>query len=481
MSIVRLTRTAVACAALATAACASIPADRGYTEVARMAAERGLDAPAPDGDDARIAARSAELVAEPIDAERAIRLALLRHPRMRQLYAELGIAQAEVVEASRLPNPSFGFSHLDPRGGGSALITRSYGLDVAALLLRPARQRLAHAEVEQARFEVAAALMDIARDAERAWFEYVGACQVAEMRRAVAKAADVSARFAQRMHDAGNIDALELALEQAAAQDAALAAAQAEVAVIGARGALAETIGLTAAGDWTALNRLPAPPEAALEGGGLPDAALTQRLDLAAARIEVAARADAADTAARWRLLGDFELGYERESEPDGERVRGPTATIGIPLFDQGQAEVARARFRSEDAQARLASLEARVRNQVAGGIERLETRRRIAERYRDALLPLREAVVARTQEQVNFMFRGVFELILSRREQYDAYQDYLEAVRDYWLARGDLRAAVGGPLPGDDALAEPTLAPDTLLGPPADPDAGHHHHGDTP
>lgn len=482
--ILRCNRSASAMAiALSLGGCASIPADRGFDQVARHAATAGVDAPLPGAELATIDARTAELLARPLDAPAAVALAVLRHPRMRELHAELGIAQADVVEASRLPNPSFAFSTLDPRDGGSSLITRSYGLDVAALLLLPSRQRLAEGELAQVQLWIAAQVIEVAAQAERAWYEQASASQVAALRRAVAEAAEVSAGFAQRLRDAGNLGALELALEQAAAQQAGLDLARAEVAVIEARVALADATGLRASGNWTVLERLPSPPEHALATEGLVESALDRRLDLASARAELAWRTDAATVASRFRWLGDFELGYERESETDGARLRGPTAAVTIPLFDQGQAEVARARFSAEKTQARLDAMDAGIRNEVVSAGERLESRRAVALRYRDALLPLREAVVARTQEQVNFMFKGAFELILSRREQYDAYQAYLEAVRDYWLARIALRLATGGPLPGDEQPPAPTLGTDAILPPPAGNDASEHqhHHGDRP
>ena len=482
--ILRCNRSASAMAiALSLGGCASIPADRGFDQVARHAATAGVDAPLPGAELATIDARTAELLARPLDAPAAVALAVLRHPRMRELHAELGIAQADVVEASRLPNPSFAFSTLDPRDGGSSLITRSYGLDVAALLLLPSRQRLAEGELAQVQLWIAAQVIEVAAQAERAWYEQASASQVAALRRAVAEAAEVSAGFAQRLHDAGNLGALELALEQAAAQQAGLDVARAEVAVIEARGALADATGLRASGNWTVLDRLPSPPEHALATEGLVESALDRRLDLASARAELAWRTDAASMASRFRWLGDFELGYERENETDGARLRGPTAAVTIPLFDQGQAEVARARFSAEKTQARLDAMDAGIRNEVVAAAERLESRRAVALRYRDALLPLREAVVARTQEQVNFMFKGAFELILSRREQYDAYQAYLEAVRDYWLARIALRLATGGPLPGDEQPPAPTLGTDAILPPATGNDATEHqhHHGDRP
>jgi outer membrane protein TolC len=44
-----------------------------------------------------------------------------------------------------------------------------------------------------------------------------------------------------------------------------------------------------------------------------------------------------------------------------------------------------------------------------------------------------------------------VFELMHARRDEFVAQQRYVEGVRNYWLARAALRAAVGGPLAGEE------------------------------
>ena len=88
---------------------------------------------------------------------------------------------------------------------------------------------------------------------------------------------------------------------------------------------------------------------------------------------------------------------------------------------------------------------------------------REIAEAYRTAVLPQRESIVSSTQEEHNFMLVGVFELLQARRSQLDAYQSYVEAVRDYWLARTDLRKSVGGALPGESPADTDAPMPEPL------------------
>ena len=52
-------------------------------------------------------------------------------------------------------------------------------------------------------------------------------------------------------------------------------------------------------------------------------------------------------------------------------------------------------------------------------------------------------------------MLTDAFEALQAKREQYEAYQEYIAAVRDYWLARVQLRLAVGGDLADDGKQME--------------------------
>ena len=45
-------------------------------------------------------------------------------------------------------------------------------------------------------------------------------------------------------------------------------------------------------------------------------------------------------------------------------------------------------------------------------------------------------------------MLADQFQLLFVKQQEYAAYQGYLEAVRDYWLARVELGRAVGAALP---------------------------------
>jgi cobalt-zinc-cadmium efflux system outer membrane protein len=45
-------------------------------------------------------------------------------------------------------------------------------------------------------------------------------------------------------------------------------------------------------------------------------------------------------------------------------------------------------------------------------------------------------------------MLAGVFELLMAKKQEFEAYQKYLEALRDYWIIRADMQRSLGGRLP---------------------------------
>lgn len=93
------------------------------------------------------------------------------------------------------------------------------------------------------------------------------------------------------------------------------------------------------------------------------------------------------------------------------------------------------------------------VDNSVRLAYASVENARARVAQYRDVLIPQRVETVASAQQELNYMLIGVFELLTLKQDEYDAYQGYLEAIRDYWLARADLGLATGTVLPSSSSI----------------------------
>jgi len=371
-------------------------------------------------------------------------------------YPRLGIARADVLAASRLGNPTLSAGVLEPLSGNVAsLVSGGLTQSFTDLLLFRARKRLAEGAYQRARLSIAGTIFDLTLDVRAAWYTAVGAQQIAAARATIARAAQVSAGLAAQYHDAGNISVLQLDLEQAAATQARLAATRARTDSIRSRAALSLLLGLGGRDDHWSIDetlRTPVPQEDAPEV--LLPLAISQRLDLLAARSDVALREQSLQITRRYRWWGHVDAGVEAERDDDRARLLGPTLSVQLPLFNQGQGAIARARAQVQEQRGELQALELSIDTGLRLAIQRVAAAREITEEYRSALIPQRDAVLAASQENANYMLIGTFDLLLTKQQQIDAYQGYLEAVRDYWLARIDLTRSVGARLPSDDMVA---------------------------
>jgi cobalt-zinc-cadmium efflux system outer membrane protein len=456
---------ATAAALMLVAGCASLPADLGRGDVATLLQSRGQ---ATNPADAEAARRLLDQLGErPLAASDAVQLALVNNPHLKAEYARLGFAAAEVYDAGRLSNPRLSVSVLFPDASGAHRGVLGLAQSFTNLLLLPARSRFAEGEFERAKQEVGTQVLNLAADVEAAHYRLAGGWQIVTLREAVLSAAQVSADLAQRFFDSGNINRLELAREQAAASQARLDLLQARAEVTVLRGELNRLMGLTATEDrWKIAGGLAEPVASEDAWPELLKAADANRLDLAAARKRVTLFADALGVTRRFRYLGEVEVGVETEREIDGSRLTGPTLALELPIFNQGKGRVARAEADLQLAEAELRALEVEISNSLWRAAAEVEAAKTRAEHYRQSLIPLREAIVARTQEQVNYMLVGQFELLLVKQQEYDAYQGYLEVVRDYWIARTELARAVGAQLPSSSRATGEILDAEELTRP---------------
>jgi len=475
-------RRAVLAAALtiALSGCASLAPRPGDDAIQALLGERGGPAVEWSAIGQPEAERRAisQWLDEEMSVHTAVRVAMLRSPRLQQEYARMGLARAEVLEAVQIANPRLHLSRQYSDAASGYSRTAGLSMPLVDLLVLPVRARLAGAEFDRAQMEIAAAVLVVASDVETAWYRHVAAQQVAEMRTAVAEGADASAELAQRFFDAGNLSELQLKQEQAATSSARIDAARARADAIESRLELNTLLGLSGEeADWATTGRLPLPVEKEDEADVLVALVLDSNLELLAARRQAEVLADALGITRGLRWLGGSEIGYERETEADGTRLRGPSLSLELPLFNQGQARLARAEALLAGALARVHEAELAAHNGVRLGSQRVQELRSVVDIHRQSLIPQREKVVERSQQEYNFMLVGVFELIQAKVKEYDAYQGYLESLRDYWLARVELSRVVGQRLPSGQEQPGPAPSISDILD--AGPAVDHSGHGD--
>jgi outer membrane protein TolC len=452
---------AVAVAALVLAGCASFSPDGGMGKVSDLTKERTGQAVSAqrseqEADTAR--SRISEILKQPLTADTAVELALLNNRGLQVSFSQLGIAESDLVQAGRLRNPTFSFGHL--AAGGLVEIERSVIFDVMGLLTMPAARQVQQHNFEQAQYQAAYTAVGIASETRRAFFGAVAAQEIVRYFQQVKEAADASNELAKRMLAAGNFNKLAQMREQAFYADATAGLARAQQQAMAERERLTRLLGLS--GDqinFKLPERLPDLPKEPTEPRDAEQTAIDKRLDVLMAKRGTEATARSLGLTRATRFINGLELGYQNKSETGDERKNGYVVELPLPLFDFGSARTARAEATYMQAVHRTTEVAINARSEVRESYSAYRTAYDLAKHYRDEVVPLRKRISEENLLRYNGMLIGVFELLADSREQVRGVTDYVQALREFWVAETNLQTALTGRSPGASATAFATPA----------------------
>lgn len=442
----------LAMTALFLGGCATFSKDGGFDAIGSAAKERGLQQQVKwvktdrDAEDVRVAVK--KLLAIPLSADSASQVALLNNRGLQATYAELGIAESDVVQAGRLTNPGFTFERL--RRADDLSIDRTFLFNVLGLLTMPIRTDLEKRRFELTQGRITAETLQVATDTRRAYFSALAAQETVKYLEQVKMAAEASSELARRMAAVGNFSRLDQAREQAFYAEVTAQLARVKLMALSERERLTRLMGLWGEDIGFKLpERLPDLPKATLEIGNLEAQALKQRLDVQGAMKEAENIASSMGLVKATGFISVLEVGYRRNSETGQPRQTGYEIELRLPIFDWGGARVARAEHTYMQAVNRAADTAIKARSEVREAYAAYRTTYDLARHYRDEIVPLRKRISEEILLRYNGMLISVFELLTDARQQVTSVNASIEALRDFWLAESSLGLALTGKSPG--------------------------------
>ena len=445
-------RVAVTALVLLLGGCATLSPDVGTKAVHDLVAARtreryALPDPAASPSSPPQAVR--DLLAAPLTPDTAVQVALFNNAGLKANLSELGIAEADLAQAGRLANPRFTFS--DRRGGEMSTIDRTFLFNVMSLVTMPLATRVAARQLEAAQLDAAARILQLIGETRRTYFAAVAAQQSTQYFEQARLAAEAGADLAQKMAAAGNFSKLAQMQEQAFLADTTTQLARAKQAAVSQRERLARLLGLSGqyAAGFRLPDRLPDLPGTAVGAGDAEQRALEQRLDVALAKRNAETTAANLGLVKTTGFINVLEAGYSNESNTGERRMDGYEIEVQLPLFDWGDAKVARAQAIYMQSVARAAQIAVNAQSEVREAYQAYRTTYDIAKRYRDEIVPLRKRIAEENQLRYNGMLISVFELLADAREQVASVNGAIEALRDFWIADADLQLALSDGTPG--------------------------------
>lgn len=436
--------------------CTTVSLNAGFSDVSALVEERGgfklfwnngtdLDQAAAD--------KLSLLLQDKLTLDSAVQIALLNNRELQASYSDLGVAQADLVQAGLLSNPIFDGAMRWPTQGGRPELELAVVMNFLEIFYLPLRQRVASARFEEAKTRLSGMALDFAVRVRSAFYVYQANEQMLDLRQTIVQALSASFDITRRLHQAGNISELDLTRERALLEAGKLALRSAEVAVRQSREELNMLLGLWGKQtDWRADQRLPAIPQQPLPTDDIESVALNRSVDLLSARQRLITAGEQLGLNRATALIPETHLGAMGERN-DGAWVVGPVLEFAIPLFDQGQARTGRAAAELRRAQQDHYALAVKIRASARALRDRAQGARDRALYYRDIMLPLHERIVNEAQLHYNAMQLGPVQLLRAREQQIEIGVAYIEALREYWLARTELAQLLSGRLPAGDGV----------------------------
>ena len=399
--------------------------------------------------DAEISRTVHALLRGVLTADRAVQVALLNNRELQATFEEIGIANADLIEAGLLKNPSFDVSARFPDRPPSGT-NLEFGIvqEFLDVFMIPLRKKVAAKQLARAKLRVGDAVLKLASELKTTFYTLQARQQLFSRLTELGATNAAALEFAQRQHEGGTTNDLELANQQASYSQARADAAQITAEMRSDREKLNRLMGVWGPDtQWKIPDQLPSLPGKNLPVDRLESLAIAQRLDLAAAKAELGVVVQGLGLTKTYRYVGAVEFGVDTERGTDGQRVTGPTLRLELPIFNQGQGRIAKLQAQLRQAERRLEALAIDIRSEVREARDRVLAKKDLASYYRDELIPERTQVLSLTLEHYNAMLKGAYDILLAKQNELAAERSYIDALRDYWIARADLERAVGGSL----------------------------------
>lgn len=394
--------------------------------------------------DALVRDKIAELLERELQVEDAVQIALLQNPNVQATFEEIGIAQADLVEAGLFQNPFLDGYVRFPSSLYSGINTSlNLVTSFLDLFLVPLKKKTAELQFEEAKMRVAHKVLNLAAEVEQTFYALQTALLKADSQRTLMDAATAALTLSKRQAEVGNVNPLFVENRQADCLQTQLELSQTEIELITLEKKLCMLMGIDGP-ELTLCSSLPDLPEEEMPIEDLESLALSLRLDVAAAKKQVESIASLG-AQKKWWAYTNGQIGISTEHQSEGFWDTGPAFGLALPFFNHGQADRARLYAELRQAQDRLEALTLETKLQVRAARDHVLQARMITETYAQQVLPLREKILEIAQKQYNVMTYGVYDLLRLKQEEVRSQINHTAALCDYWIARSSLDFYIGG------------------------------------
>lgn len=388
------------------------------------------------------------LLSDGITMDESVKIALLNNRKLQASFEEIGIAKADLVQAGLFANPNLSAIFRFPFGGGSTGIETAGLLNIADFWQIPIRKKAAAAGLESIMLQVSEEILNTAAEAKKA---YIGYSALSSVRHEMDRMKDHIEEWRDHLiyrQQFGYASELDIYMANALAAETKLEFARIESELLISRYRLNRILGLFPDQyDYELADVLSEEINQLPELEQLISYALSNRPDIQAASLHIE-NARHVSELERSRAFSNVEAGVVYERGIDGAESIGPEIGIHLPVFDQNQAQIAKAAYRLQQAEKELKAKIQEVREEVAVVYERRLLLSQQINLTKTDILPAHTAAVEYAEKHFNAMQLNMLYLLEARRKLLETKRQYFDALREYHEQTVELERIIGRAIP---------------------------------
>jgi cobalt-zinc-cadmium efflux system outer membrane protein len=415
--------------------CASVRTDTEWAQIKRDVRERtGKEMiwESSEKEELIIKKEVDRLLQDGLTRKEAVQIALINNRELQSTFEDIGISKSNLIQAGLFHNPSLSALFRIPLHGSGINVEIDGVLPLSDLWQMPFREKVASLRLEVIMKKVEQVVLETIRDAKKAYDSlYFSTLSKSLSESLFKKSKEISGEVTRR-REFGFSTGLDVYMSQVTETEVQLELLRAQSNVSLAKTHLNRILGLRS---YQTDYHIPDQEEQEIPP--IPDKelalrhALQHRLDIQVARLKIG-EAERKVAMEKWRILKEVHLGGSYEREVEGDAAFGPVVDIQLPLFDQNQAQIAKARFQLRKAKKRFQALEGHIREVIHQDLERIRLQQKKVKIYRQMIIPIRKKAL----EYADRWFKA---MQLSRLHLLDAQKGLMESRLDYLKTRMEL------------------------------------------
>lgn len=360
-----------------------------------------------------------------LTSDQAVQLALTHNLSLVAASESLPIAQANLVQAGLLPNPTFaqtGAFYFPLFGGHAAATAFDIFLSesINEFWTTPHKVAVAKAQRFQAGIDLSTQAFNLAQQTQQQYQQLAYLSRDGALQRRIAGTYKQAVDEATAMLKAGMVTRSDFNRAVIAYEDNLRQAHHYDTQYLGAARQMNWLMGVQSAVEWKLPSSIQGPPNVLTELPNqerLEDLAVKYRLDLLRADFDRKI-AEVSVKLAQLGYIPNITLGFDANRDNTKNWTGGPAFSTSIPLFDPGIVAVWTAKYQQEQTERTYVTLTGQCRQDVRNALNALQVAAEDVIFSRDITIP---------QEEEN-----IKQALLSFQKGNSQFDDYLNAVREY-------------------------------------------------